>query len=345
MKHKSVLENRPAGLYCPAGDFYIDPLRGVDQAVITHAHGDHARAGSGHYHASPTCVPLLRKRYAIAEDKLSAHNWSETFQLGGATVSLHPAGHILGSAQVRIEVDGEVWVVSGDYKREPDVSCEAFEVVPCDVFITEATFALPVYQWRPSAEVLDEIAAWMEANRKRGENSVLQAYSLGKAQRLLAGLKDRWQGTAWIHGSIEGMTDAYREAGIPMLPTRHAKHWDKKAPPPPGQLILAPPSTAGSDSVWLKRFEPCQVASVSGWATIRGVRRRRGDNQGFPLSDHADWPGLLQTVRETGAKKVWVTHGQCELFARYLSEVEKIDALALANLYGGDEAEETQDSE
>lgn len=324
-----LLENRKAGLYCPAGDFYIDPSQAVEQAVITHAHSDHAHPGCNHYHASSHTALLLNKRYNIPPAQISTHPWRTPIPLGKAKVSLHPAGHILGSAQVRIEAEGQVWLVSGDYKREPDTSCEPFELVPCDTFITEATFALPIYRWRPSSEILDEIANWLNTNRQHGKHSVLHTYSLGKAQRILHGLHQRWPHTAWLHGSITAMTDAYRQAGIPLLPTRHTKHWDVKAPPPPGQLILAPPSTAHSDNTWLKRFQPYLSASVSGWATIRGIRRRQGDNQGFPLSDHADWPSLIQTIKQTGARKIWVTHGQTEIFARYLREVEKLDAQAL----------------
>ncbi len=326
----------PEGLYCPAGDFHIDPLRPVKTAIISHAHSDHARAGHGHYHASESCIPLLKTRLNI--EHYSEHGWGRPFKLGKATVSFHPAGHVLGSAQIRVTVNGEVWVFSGDYKRMPDASCEPFELVECDTFITEATFGLPVYRWEDPQTVFQQMADWLQENRKQGQHSLVLAYSLGKAQRVLANLQGKWDDIAWVHGSIHNINQDYMEQGIELLPTRHTQEWDKKEPPPPGQLIIAPPGAVAG--TWVKRFTPCKMAGVSGWAAIRGIRRRQGYNRGFAVSDHADWPNLIRTIKETKAQKVWVTHGQSQLFARYIREELGIEADAWDSLYGGDEAEE-----
>jgi putative mRNA 3-end processing factor len=262
--------------------------------------------------------------------------------LGGATVSFHPAGHILGSAQVRVEGgggDGQVWVVSGDYKRDEDPTCAPFEVVPCDVFITEATFALPIYRWRPVGGVVHEIAAWWRENREAGRASILFCYALGKAQRILAELAAALRDspslsspllsspsptpspTVFIHGAAAPLTDAYREAGVPMLPTERvadaAKRGDRERFA--GELILAPPSAAGTP--WMRRFgaqRQFDTAFASGWMRLRGIRRRRGYDRGFVISDHADWDDLLRTVEETGAKRVLATHGYSEALARHL---------------------------
>lgn len=329
-----LVGHRPEGLYCPQGDCYLDPLKPVKTALITHAHSDHARPGSQVYHASVTCAPLLRTRLAGAE--VIAHPWGEPFDLGDVRVSFHPAGHVLGSAQIRLEAAGVVTVFTGDYKRHSDPSCEAFELVPCDVFITEATFALPVYRWADPEVVLQEMVGWLAANRDAGYHSIVLAYSLGKAQRLLSSLLNRWHEPVWVHGSIDKINAAYRQAGVELPPTRPTQEWGQ-AEPSPGQLIIAPP--AASTDKWFQQFRPFRVAGVSGWTAVRGINRRSGYHRGFTLSDHADWPGLIETVKATGAYKVWVTHGQCEVFARYLREREKLDAMALSSLYTGDTVE------
>jgi putative mRNA 3-end processing factor len=317
-----VLELRPAGLYCPAGDFYIDPHRSVERAVITHAHSDHARRGMGSYLCSETCEPLLRARLG---QKISVEGLSfgHSRTLGGARVSLHPAGHILGSAQVRVEVGGEVWVASGDYKVEPDPVAEAFEPVACHTFITEATFAMPVYRWRPEHEVVSEMVSWLAHNQGSGVVSVLYAYSLGKAQRLLASLAGLWM-PIWAHPAVIEMNRACAEAGadLPELVSI------ADAPPGPG-IVISPPGSMLSD--WLVRRGPWAGAWVSGWMALEsGSRRRQG--AGFALSDHADWPGLLQAVKATGAERVYCTHGYEEPLARFLRESLGLDAHPLARL-------------
>jgi putative mRNA 3-end processing factor len=244
-------------------------------------------------------------------------------------VSFHAAGHILGSAQVRIESSSEVWVVSGDYKRDPDPTCAAFEVVPCDTFISEATFALPIYRWRPPGRVAADIFQWWQANRLAGVCSVLFCYALGKAQRVLAELRAFTDETVLVHGAVAALLELYREQSVSMLPTA-AVDAVKRASLREA-LVLAPPGASGS--AWLRRFEPCATGFCSGWMQVRGQRRRRGYDRGFVLSDHADWPGLLATVRETGAKRILLTHGHSDALVRYLQE-QGVAAAALKTAYG-----------
>jgi putative mRNA 3-end processing factor len=319
------------GLWCPAGDFHIDPWRAVDRALITHCHSDHARRGSRTYHAAASGKGLLRRR--LGDDAtIVPHAFGERLAMGEAIVSFHPAGHLLGSAQIRVEVGGEVWVVSGDYKRDPDPSCEPFEVVPCDVFITEATFALPVYCWEPAGEVMDELLAWWQETAAAGGNAVLLCYAVGKAQRVLAELGRRTGRTVLVHGAIDAMLEPYREVGAPLVPTRPVGprvRGERFA----GELVIAPPSAFGSP--WLRRFGEAATAFASGWMRVRGHRRRRGFDVGFVLSDHADWPGLLRTIRETGARRVFATHGYSDTLARYLCN-QGLVARPLQTLFEGE---------
>jgi putative mRNA 3-end processing factor len=322
---------RPEGLYCPAGDFHIDPWRPVPRAVITHGHGDHARAGMGEYHCAAASLPILRWR--LGDQTYRAYDYGTRFTLGRAQVSLHPAGHVLGSAQVRIEVDGEVWVASGDYKRQPDPTCAPFEVVRCDTFITEATFALPVYRWPDTSAVAREIVAWRRECGARGEAAVLFCYALGKAQRVLAELLPWDDQPALLHGAVAAGVAVYREAGVAMLDTRTVSELDKRADHA-GQLVLAPPSAAGSP--WLRRFRHAQLGFASGWMRLRGNRRRRNYDRGFVVSDHADWPALLRTIAETGAQRVIATHGNTDAIIRALNE-RGVAAEAFRTDYGGEE--------
>ncbi len=306
---------RPEGLYCPAGDFHIDPWRPVPRAVITHGHGDHARSGMGFYHCSAGSVPILRWR--LGEVPLQAHDYGTPFTLGGVQVSLHPAGHVLGSAQVRIDDGTQVWVASGDYKRQPDPTCAPFEVVRCDTFITEATFALPIYRWQDTAQVAAQIVAWRQECAQRGEAAILLCYALGKAQRILAELLPLDDQAAWLHGAIANGVDVYRQAGIAMLATDTVAE-QGRTPEAAGRLILAPPSAAGTP--WLRRFGRHQLAFASGWMQLRGNRRRRNVDRGFVVSDHADWPALLQTIEQTGASRVIATHGNTDALVPFLRE-------------------------
>lgn len=319
----------PEGLYCPAGDFHIDPWQPVRRAVITHGHGDHAREGMGEYHCTEGTLPILRWRLGDVPCVVHAHG--EAFELGGARVSLHPAGHVLGSAQVRIEVDGRVWVASGDYKRQHDPTCAPFEVVPCDAFISEATFALPVYRWPDTLEVAREIAQWRNHCGQRGEAAVLFCYALGKAQRVLAELAALDEPPAWLHGAIAAGVEVYRGAGVAMPQTQLVS--DAPREDFAGRLVLAPPSAAGTP--WMRRFRRAQHGFASGWMRLRGNRRRRNFDRGFVISDHADWPALLRTIEQTGARRILATHGSSEALVRYLRERD-VDAQALRTDYGGE---------
>jgi putative mRNA 3-end processing factor len=303
------------GLYCHAGDFYVDPWRPVSRAVVTHGHFDHARPGSHHYLTTPTGAGILRARLG-PNTSIESMPYGASCRIGETAVSLHPAGHLLGSAQVRIEHRGEVWVVSGDYKREGDPTCEAFEPISCDVFITESTFGLPVYRWRPQGEVFKEINQWWADNRDAGRISVLQCYALGKAQRILGGV-DASIGPILLHGAMAACTEVYRAAGIALPDTLPAS--PEKAKANQGRcLVLAPPSAAGTP--WIRKFQPYSLAFASGWMKIRGNRRRRAVDRGFVLSDHVDWDDLIRTIRDTGASRVLATHGYTEPVVRWLRE-------------------------
>ena len=326
-----MIERTHEGLYCRAADAWVDPWRPVPRALITHAHADHARPGCGEYWAVASSEGVLRQR--LGQDiTLHPVQYGEEHWLGQCRVSFHSAGHVLGSAQIRLEVDGEVWVVSGDYKRDADPSCEPFEPVPCDVLITEATFGLPIYRWQTGTEVAEEIRAWWQGDRQRP--SLLFCYSFGKAQRLMAelnaiGVDDE----VLLHGAVETVTRHYRAAAVPMTPSRPVSDLPR-SDTLAGRLVLAPPSAHRSS--WMRRFRSPQTGFASGWMAVRGARRRRGYERGFVLSDHADWPGLIQTVRQSGARKVYVTHGQSDVLARYLREVEGIEAEPLETLFEGE---------
>ncbi|PVZ20583.1 MULTISPECIES: ligase-associated DNA damage response exonuclease [unclassified Pseudomonas] len=307
---------RPEGLYCAAGDFYIDPWRPVERAVITHGHGDHARTGSQHYLSATPGAGILRARLGETIN-LQTLAYGERIDHHGVTLSFHPAGHVLGSAQVRVEHQGEVWVASGDYKVEADGTCEPFEPVRCHCFITESTFGLPIYRWQPQREVFDEINQWWRANAQAERPSVLFAYSFGKAQRILHGI-DASIGPILAHGSVEPLNRVYREGGIYLPETLYATDFKKTDPLLRQALIVAPPSAAGS--TWMRRFGDYSDGFASGWMRLRGARRRRGVDRGFVLSDHADWPGLLWAIEQTGAERVMVTHGSTSVLARYLCE-------------------------
>ncbi|HEX3797137.1 MAG TPA: ligase-associated DNA damage response exonuclease [Verrucomicrobiae bacterium] len=334
-----LLQNTERGLYCVAGDFYIDPWRPVDMAVITHGHSDHARPGSRQYLTETTGREILQVRLG-ADARIETHAYGETFSRNGVKVSLHPAGHILGSAQVRIEHGGEVCVVSGDYKLENDGISQPFELVRCNMFVTESTFGLPIYQWRPQADIFREINDWWRQNQMEKRTSVLFCYSLGKAQRLLTGL-DANLGPIFLHGAMERFLPAYRAAGVKLPPTAKADADTVKSAEGKG-FILAPGSA--DNSPWLRKFGDISTAFASGWMQIRGPRRRRSLDRGFVLSDHADWDGLCQTVEATGAETVWVTHGYTNAFARYLRE-KGIAAEAIETRFAGELDEEADKPE
>jgi putative mRNA 3-end processing factor len=325
---------RPEGLYCPPGRFYIDPWRPVERAIITHAHADHARFGHAHYLCAEPGRGVLLSR--LPDIDVQGLPYGVAIDVCGVRISLHPAGHVLGSAQVRVEHGGRVWVASGDYKVEPDPTCAAFEPVRCDTFITESTFGLPIYRWDPSQVVFDGVDAWWRHNAAQGRASVLFCYSFGKAQRVLASV-DAGIGPIFCHGAVEPLNRAYREAGVALPETRPVSDIaakDKAAFK--GALIVAPPSAQGS--TWMRRFGDYSDAFASGWMRLRGTRRRKGVDRGFVLSDHADWPGLQLAIGATQAERVIVTHGQIEPMVRWLRE-QGLDAGAFQTEYGDDVVE------
>lgn len=315
MPKNELLEMTAAGTYCRPGDFYVDPWQAVDRAVITHAHADHARSGCAQYLASTDSEAILRLR--LGDDiRLQSVAYGETVTLNGVSISLHPAGHVLGSAQIRIERQGEVWVVSGDYKIEADTTCRPFEQLKCHTFVTESTFGLPVFKWRPQADIFGDINSWWRSNQAQKKTSILFAYSLGKAQRVIAGLNDGL-GPIFTHGAVENVNQCYRRAGIRLPATRHvASVTDKNAFR--GAMVVAPPSA--DTPTYTKRFADAGKAFTSGWMQIRGMRRRRSVDRGFVLSDHADWNGLINTIMASEAENVWVTHGYSSEVVRYLQE-------------------------
>lgn len=318
------------GIYCEVGDFYIDPWRPVDRAVITHAHADHSRWGMKHYLAHHDSLPVMRHR--LGEISAEGLAYGEVRVINGVKLSLYPAGHIIGSAQVRVEHKGEIWVASGDYNTRPDAACTPFEPVKCNHFITESTFGLPVFHWKSDAVIFEEIMDWWRHCRAQGKNAVLFAYSLGKAQRILNGLPDLL-GPVACHAAVENTNEVLREAGHAIRPTIRVEREHKKGDFQ-GALIIAPPGADGS--AWLKRFGPHETAFASGWMQVRGTRRRRNMDRGFVLSDHADWDGLLAAVHATGAEHVHVTHGYSSIFSAYLAELG-LDAQAVGTRYGEDE--------
>jgi putative mRNA 3-end processing factor len=325
-----LIASTDRGLYCAAGDFHIDPWRPVPRAIITHAHSDHARYGSEVYVCHRDTAPILRKR--LGDVTIETATYGQILTRNGVEISFHPAGHVLGSAQVRVASKGEIWVASGDYKLENDGVSPAFEPIRCHAFITESTFGLPIYRWRPQAKTFATIDAWRRENIAAGRASILFAYALGKAQRLIAHL-DPALGPIVCHGAVEAINALYREAGVVLPPTSLATEIKNKREFS-SAIIVAPPSAAASP--WLKRFGDYSDALASGWMQVRGNRRRRGLDRGFALSDHADWPGLIAATEATGAERILVTHGYTETLTRYLRE-KGLDARALTTAYGDDE--------
>ena len=315
------------GIYCPGGGFYIDPWRPVDRALITHAHSDHARSGHAAYLSTPGTDIVMRHRLGdITSETLP---YDQPRQINGVTVSFHPAGHVPGSAMIRIEHKGEIWVVSGDYKTGPDGLSEPWQPIPCHAFITECTFGLPVFRWEPNAAIMAQIRHWWAANAAEGRTSILGAYSLGKAQRLMSGVAG--QGPILTHGAVEGTNAALRAAGY-TLPDTIRVTPDITAKTHPGALVICPPSALNTP--WAAKFGPAEQATASGWMALRGVRRRRG-TQGFVVSDHADWPGLNMAIKAMGAARVFVTHGYTTPFRRWLEE-QGYEAGIVATDYAGD---------
>ncbi len=321
------------GIYCEAADVYLDPWKPVKKAIISHGHADHSRWGHQQYITHHTNVPIIKHR--LGDISVTGKAWNETFTINGVKFSLHPAGHIVGSSQIRVEHKGEVWVFTGDYKTEDDGLAVPYEVVKCHTFITECTFGLPAFKWLPQQQVFNDINNWWQQNQDDGRTSILFGYSLGKAQRLLKHL-DTSIGKIYTHGAVENMTEVVREiADLPPTEkiTRETKKEDIK-----GNIVIAPPSTHGSP--WIKKMVPYVTASASGWMTFRGARRRRAIDKGFVLSDHCDWQGLLTSIKATGAEKVICTHGYTDIFSRFLAE-QGYDARTEQTQYEEENAEQT----
>jgi putative mRNA 3-end processing factor len=310
-----LLISTTAGLHCPAGDFYIDPWQPVSRAIVTHAHADHASPGSQEYLASTDGRLVLQSRLG-EQARIRTIDYGERLSLGDTTISLHPAGHILGSSQVRIERGGELWVVTGDYKTAADATCMPFEPLRCDTLITESTFGLPIYRWQESAAIFARMNAWWRTNAAAGVASILYAYSLGKAQRILSGL-DPSIGPIFCHGAVERLNDVYRASGVALPTTTYTGRTAEKRDWG-GTLVIAP--TSARRSPWLRRFGEFSSAFASGWMQIRGARRRRAVDRGFALSDHADWPALVDVIRASRAQRVLVTHGSIDPMVRWLNE-------------------------
>src|SRR5215213_7597740 len=327
------------GLYCEPGDFYIDPWMPVKKAVLTHAHADHTYRGNQDYLVPAEGERLSRIR--LGDDaRISTARYDETTEINGVKLSFHPAGHVLGSSQVRVEHKGEIWVISGDYKLMPDRTCAPFEPVKCHFFITEATFALPIYRWQPTEFIFEQVNEWWRLNQEKGKVSVIFAYSLGKSQRIMNGI-DRSIGRIFTHGAVERLTEAYRESGVDLPPTKYVGLVENKKEFA-GSLIVAPPSAQAS--TWLRRFGPHSTAFASGWMMVRGARRQRAIDRGFVLSDHADWPELNEAIHATGAETVYVTHGFAPELSQWLNE-NGMHAVTLKTQFVGDDAPELLDEE
>ncbi len=336
MARTDLLTFTDYGIYCPEGDFHIDPWRPVPRALITHGHSDHARWGHGEYLCTRQALPVIRHR--LGDITATGIAYGEPLRIGAVTVSFYPAGHVPGSAQIRVERGGEVWVVSGDYKTEPDGLAEAFAPVPCHAFITECTFGLPVFRWRPQPETMADISAWWARNAALGRPSIIGAYSFGKAQRLMAGITP--SGPILTHGAVEEVTRILRDQGYPLPETtRVTAGIDAKSHPT--ALVIAPPSALGTP--WARRFTAAEEAFASGWMAVRGIRRRRALGTGFVLSDHADWDGLNTAIRATGCERVFVTHGYTAPFRRWL-ESQGYDAGIVETAYGQDDDEDTTET-
>jgi putative mRNA 3-end processing factor len=330
MAKKPLLEFTDSGIYCAQGSFYIDPWKPVDDAVITHAHSDHAYPGHKHYLAHHFSKEVLL--YRLGEINLQTLGYGEKVTKNGVEISLHPAGHVIGSAQIRLEYQGQIWVVSGDYKVEDDGISTPFEPIKCHHFISECTFGMPVYKWKPQTEVFDDMNNWWQNNRNNDLATIVVGYSLGKSQRILQNL-DLTVGNVYTHGVIENTNEALRRNGIRLNPTTRITPETSKEEARKG-IILAPPSSVGSP--WMRKFQPYRFGYCSGWMAIRGAKRRRAADRGFVLSDHADWGGLISAIDATGCECVYLTHGYTASFTRYLNEIG-FNASEVHTLYGDDE--------
>jgi len=324
-----LIQFTKSGIYCKQADVYIDPWKNVDRAIITHAHSDHARYGSKHYLAHKDSEFILKHR--LGNIDLQTIDYNQNIQINGVNISLFPAGHIIGSAQVRLEYKGEIWVISGDYKVKNDGYTIPFEPVKCQHFITESTFGLPIYNFPEAANINQQLNDWVTQNAEQGLNSVIIGYALGKAQRILSALKT--DQPILLHSTIYNTNEA-----VGFDNSNYIKFTQdfKKEQINPG-IVIATGSVVGSP--WLRRFEPYKLAFCSGWMQLRGARRRYNADKGFIMSDHADWQGLNEAVVATGAENVYVTHGYKTIYAKWLREHYKINAVEVDTLFEGESIE------
>lgn len=337
MPRRPLLEFNDCGIYCSPGDFYIDPWKPVKRALITHAHSDHARWGHQQYLSHHLSREVLK--YRLGDISIETIGYNEPVVINGIKVSFHPAGHIIGSSQIRLEYKGEIWVVSGDYKIEDDGISTPFEAIKCHSFISECTFGMPVFQWPAQQKVFEDVNNWWKQNRDEGKATIIAGYSLGKAQRILQNL-DLSLGHVYTHGVIENTNAALRRNGVNLNPTTYVSSYVSKEEMRKG-MIICPPSAIGTP--WIRRFQPFSFGYCSGWMALRGAKRRMAADRGFIISDHADWDGLITAIEATGCETVYLTHGYTASFARYLSE-NGFDAYEAKTLYGGDEASELDDT-
>jgi putative mRNA 3-end processing factor len=327
---ESLLQFTNKGIYCPEGKFYIDPWRPVKKALITHAHADHSRPGHQHYLAHHHSEKIMRQR--LGDDiQIETAEYGKSININGVKASFHPAGHIPGSAQIRLEFKGRIAVVSGDYKLEDDGLSTAFEPVKCHEFVTETTFGLPIYQWKPQIEIFNEINKWWKQNKENGKTSVIFAYALGKAQRIMKNV-DNKIGKIYTHGAVENATDALRATGLDLPETVKITNEIPKSEYQ-GNLVIATPASIGTP--WMKKLSPNSTGITSGWMMLRGTRRRKAAGRGFVLSDHADWNGLLESVKLSEAETVYSTHGYSNVFTKYLQE-QGLNAISLDTQFEGE---------
>lgn len=336
-RQRPLLEFNERGIYCALADVYVDPWKPVRHALITHGHADHARPGHKQYLCTHLSKPILRHRLGH-HIPVQSVEYGEKVGIHGVNFSFHPAGHIIGSAQIRVEYKGEVWVVSGDYKTENDGLSTPLEIVPCHTFITESTFGLPIYHWQPQSVIFEEIHQWWNQCAKEGKVAVISGYSLGKAQRILNALENTGR-PIFVHPAIENMHEILRMQGIPLQKGIAVEQY--KPDLHQGALLLTTPGV--QNTAWMQRFKDTSWATCSGWAAHQHGRKWSGPGKGFVLSDHADWHGLNSTIKATGCTNVLVTHGFAEPFARWLKDQGLNASPAKAGFIGELEPDDASD--
>lgn len=328
-----LIEFTNKGIYCIPGKFYLDPWRPVELAVISHGHGDHAKWGMKKYLCHDFTKPILQHR--ISPDiEVQSLPYGEQISINGVKLSFHPAGHIVGSAQIRLEYKGYVSVFSGDYKVQDDGLSTPFEIVRCNEFVTESTFGLPIYNWLEPEQYAEQMKNWHLMNKEQGKTSVFIGYSLGKAQRIMKAVEGC--GKIFVHNSVAKINEAIESSGI-QLPEYEPVYFNEDLKKINNEIVIVPPALL--DSNMIRKIPNRATGLCSGWMQVRGSRRWRSADAGFAISDHADWTGLLDTVKATGAEKVHVTHGQTAVFSKYLNELG-IEAYEVKTHYGDEEEEE-----